>query len=268
MGYYTLPESPRASHSFDIASALLSALVFAALIAFIDAFTRPTPPVLIAAELMVTLIGGYFLCRRQVRMPVPLLPVDLLRLPIFALSAGTSICSFIAQTAAFIALPFSLQRIGFSAVDTGLLMTPWPLATAIVAPISGKLSDRYPAGLLGLLGLLAFGVALALLAVLPAGADVMDVVWRMVLAGAGFGLFQSPNNRTMQSSAPRERSGGASGMQSVARLLGQTTGAAFTAIAFSRFAPGGAGAALWLGAFFSILGALVSAVRLTDLPKH
>ncbi|HYM18392.1 MAG TPA: MFS transporter, partial [Micropepsaceae bacterium] len=197
LGYYALPESPRASHPFDVTSALLSAVTFATLIAFIDAFTRPTPPFLIAAELFATLIGGYFLCRRQVTMAVPLLPVDLLRLPIFALSVGTSICSFIAQTAAFIALPFLLQAIGFSAVDTGLLMTPWPLATAIVAPISGKLSDRYPAGLLGLFGLVAFGVALALLADLPSGASVSDVVWRMVLAGAGFGLFQSPNNRTM-----------------------------------------------------------------------
>jgi DHA2 family multidrug resistance protein-like MFS transporter len=90
----------------------------------------------------------------------------------------------------------------------------------------------------------------------------------MVLAGAGFGLFQSPNNRTMQGSAPRARSGGASGMQSVARLFGQTTGAAFTAIAFSRFAPQGAVAALWLGATFSAAGAIVSAVRLTDIPKQ
>src|SRR5262249_50670477 len=215
-------------------------LTFAMLIAFIDAFTRPTPPFVIAAELMATLIGGYFLCRRQMKMQRPLLPVDLLRLPIFALSVGTSICSFIAQTAAFIALPFLLEEIGFSPVDTGLLMTPWPLATAVVAPISGRLSDRYPAGLLGLLGLTLFGIALGMLAALPSGAAMSDVVWRMVLAGAGFGLFQSPNNRTMQSSAPRERSGGASGMQSVARLLGQTTGAAFTAIAFSRFSPAGA----------------------------
>ena len=258
LGYYALPESPRASHAFDVTSAVLSAVVFATLIAFIDSFTRATPPFLVAAELTTALVGGYFLCRRQVRMPVPLLPIDLLRIPIFALSVGTSICSFIA-------LPFSLQEIGFSAVETGLLMTPWPLATAVVAPISGRLSDRYPAGLLGLLGLFVFGIALALLALLPHGASVSDVAWRMVLAGAGFGLFQSPNNRTMQSSAPRERSGGASGVQSVARLLGQTIGAAFTAIAFSRFAPEGGVAALWLGAIFSLVGAGVSAARLTDL---
>ena len=52
----------------------------------------------------------------------------------------------------------------------------------------------------------------------------------MALAGAGFGLFQTPNNRTMIAAAPRERSGGASGMLGTARLLGQTIGAALVAL--------------------------------------
>jgi DHA2 family multidrug resistance protein-like MFS transporter len=89
----------------------------------------------------------------------------------------------------------------------------------------------------------------------------------MALAGAGFGLYQSPNNRTIQGSAPRPRSGAASGMASVARLLGQATGAAFAAFLFSRFADDAAIAALWLGAAFAALGAIVSAARLTDLPQ-
>jgi DHA2 family multidrug resistance protein-like MFS transporter len=199
-------------------------------------------------------------------MALPLLPVDLLRLPMFTLSISTSICSFTAQTLALIALPFHLQRIGYSAVDTGLLITPWPLATAVFAPIAGKLSDRYPAGLLGLLGLAAFGLGLAALAMLSAPAATADIVWRMALAGAGFGLYQSPNNRTIQASAPRSRSGGASGMQAMARLLGQTMGAALTALVLARFVAG-APAALWTGALFACAGAIVSAVRLTDLPQ-
>jgi DHA2 family multidrug resistance protein-like MFS transporter len=151
-------------------------------------------------------------------------------------------------------------------VDTGLLITPWPLATAVFAPIAGKLSDRYPAGLLGLLGLAAFGLGLAALAMLSPHAGTMDIVWRMAIAGAGFGLYQSPNNRTIQASAPRARSGGASGMQAMARLLGQTMGAALTALVLARFVAG-ASAALWFGALFACGGAAVSAVRLTDLPQ-
>jgi len=265
-GIYVLPETPRATHPFDIVSAILSAISFGALVVFLDALSRPTPWPVLAGELALTLVAGIVLCRRQMRMTLPLLPIDLLRIPMFTLSIVTSICSFLAQTLAYIALPFHLQRIGYSVVDTGLLLTPWALATAVFAPVAGKLSDRYPAGLLGLLGLAAFAAGLAALAALSTRTGIADVVWRMALTGAGFGLFQSPNNRTIQASAPRTRSGGASGMQAMARLLGQTVGAALTALILARFATGDA-AAVWFAAGFAMLGAIVSAIRLSDLPQ-
>jgi DHA2 family multidrug resistance protein-like MFS transporter len=266
VGVYTLPETPRAHHPFDLASAILSAVTFGTLILFVDGLRHPTPLPVLVGESGFTLLAGYVLFRRQMRMPLPLLPMDLLRLPMFSLSLGTSVCSFVAQTLAMIALPFHLEGLGYSAVDTGLLITPWPLATAIFAPIAGKLSDRYPAGLLGLIGLAAFGIGLSALALLSAQNTMFDVAWRMALAGAGFGLYQSPNNRTIQASAPRTRSGGASGMQAMARLVGQTVGAALTGLVLARFVPGPA-SAVWLGAIFSFAGAAVSAVRLTDLPQ-
>jgi DHA2 family multidrug resistance protein-like MFS transporter len=266
IGIYALPETPRSNHSFDLIGAVLSAIAFGTLIAFLDALSRPTPLALRAGELLLTLSSGYILVRRQVVGASPLLPVDLLRIPMFSLSLLTSTCSFLAQTLAFIALPFHLESIGYSAVDIGLLMTPWPLATAVFAPIAGRLSDRYPAGLLGLLGLAAFAAGLAALALLTVRTGPLDMVWRMALAGAGFGLYQSPNNRTIQASAPRTRSGGASGMQAIARLLGQTVGAALTALILARFVPG-ALSAIWFAAAFAVLGAIVSAIRLTDLPQ-
>jgi DHA2 family multidrug resistance protein-like MFS transporter len=266
LGYAALPDSPRASHAFDAISAALSALTFGMLVMVIDALSRPVPPLLIVGELAFMLASGIVLCRRQVRMPSPLLPVDLLRIPMFALSVGASACSFVAQTLAFIALPFHLEAIGYSAVDTGLLMTPMPLATAVLAAMSGKLSDRYAAGWLGLIGLAAFAAGLAALALVTEMTSALDIAWRMALAGAGFGLYQSPNNRTIQASAPRTRSGGASGMQAMARLIGQTVGAGLAALVFAQIMDAGLGA-LWLAVGFSLLGAIVSAVRLTDLPQ-
>lgn len=91
---------------------------------------------------------GYFFVRRQLRQQFPLLPVDLLRIPIFSMSIGTSICSFTGQMLAMISLPFFLQgTLGRSDVTTGLLLTPWPLATMIMAPLAGRLVERIHAGI-------------------------------------------------------------------------------------------------------------------------
>ena len=60
-------------------------------------------------------------------------------------------------------------------------------------------------------------------------------MWRLVLCGAGFGIFASPNNRLMMNAVPRERSGSAGGIIATARTLGQTVGAALVALVFSLF---------------------------------
>jgi DHA2 family multidrug resistance protein-like MFS transporter len=83
----------------------------------------------------------------------------------------------------------------------------------------------------------------------------------MAVCGAGFGFFQAPNNRTMLSSAPMERSGAAGGMLATARLTGQTAGATLTAILF-RASANGPLAALGCGAAFAGVGALISISRL------
>ena len=86
----------------------------------------------------------------------------------------------------------------------------------------------------------------------------------MALAGAGFGLFQSPNNRTMIAAAPRERSGGASGMLGTARLLGQTIGAALVALLLARYAMEGTRISLVVGVGFALVGAVLSTLRLSE----
>jgi DHA2 family multidrug resistance protein-like MFS transporter len=272
IGLWALPPSPLARRRFDFVSALLSAITLGLFITLIDSLGHDLPAYIVFAELGIMIIAAAFLVRRQMWTTAPLLPIDLLRIPIFALSIGTSACSFVAQSIALISLPFFLQtNLGLSAVETGLLMTPWPLATSVVAPISGRLSDRHSPGLLGLLGLLVFAVALAALTLLPPDASTFDIVWRMALAGAGFGLYQPPNNRAMISTAPRERSGGAAGMQGMARLFGQTLGAAFVALVFGLMMLQTATVAVqWVGVGFAVLGAAVSSLRLKDfaVPRH
>lgn len=109
-------------------------------------------------------------------------------------------------------------------------MTPWPAAVVVVAPIAGRLADRYSAGILGGLGLAVMTAGLILAALMPATASIGDVAWRLALCGAGIGLFQAPNNRLLIGSAPPDRAGAGSGMLSTSRLVGQTTGSALVAV--------------------------------------
>jgi len=265
LGWRYLPHTRRAPHLFDWQSAGLSAITFGFLIAAIDSLGHGETLLTCVSELAVAVIACVLLVYRQTHSASPLLPVDLLRIPVFALSIATSIASFCGQMLAFVAIPFYLEtRFGYSAVEIGLLITPWPIAVAFAAPLAGRLVERYPAGLLGGVGLLLFAAGLGALATVPANPSSFDLVWRMALAGAGFGLFQTPNNRTMIAAAPRERSGGASGMLGTARLLGQTTGAALVALFLARDPQGGTQISLLAGAGFAVLGAALSMLRLSE----
>jgi DHA2 family multidrug resistance protein-like MFS transporter len=219
-------------------------------------------------ELVSAVLLGWVLIRRQADDPAPVLPIDLFRRPLFALSAATAICSFAVQGLAFVSLPFYFEDIlGRSQVETGFFMTPWPLVVAIMVPIAGHLSDRYPAGILGGLGLALLGVGMALLAMLPASPNVTDIAWRMAICGCGFGFFQAPNMKALMSSAPADRSGSASGIVATARL-GQTGGAALAALCFGLVGREGATFALVLGAGFAVVGCVMSILRLAATPQR
>lgn len=265
IGVKALPLNPGHPSRYDYLSALLNACVFGLLIFAVDGLGQGEQLRYVTLEALGALAIGYFLVRRQLTQPAPLLPIDLLKIPLFALSIGTSVCSFAAQMLAFVSLPFLLQDVwGMSQVETGLLMTPWPAVIIVAAPISGVLADKVSSGWLGGAGLVALTAGLLLLATLGAHPAPLQIVWRMALCGLGFGIFQSPNNRTILSSAPRHRSGGASGMLGTARLTGQTLGAALVALLFGIAPQTGSVTALYLGAGFAALGALVSMLRVTQ----
>ena len=258
----------RAQHNHPLRSAerhYQTPLPSRLLITATGGFAQEQSTQLVLAEVAAMLVVGFFFVRRQLTMPVPLLPVDLLRIPLFSLSICTSICSFCAQMLAMVSLPFFLQSMmGRSEVETGLLLTPWPLATMVMAPLAGYLIEKCHAGLLGAIGLLIMACGLFGLALLPSSPSDLDIIWRMALCGAGFGLFQSPNNHTIVASAPSHRSGGASGMLGTARLLGQSTGAALVALLFNLLGNNGTHTALLLAGTLAIVAALISGLRVTQ----
>ena len=140
-------------------------------------------------------------------------------------------------------------------------MTPWPVATALIAPIAGRLADRFIPGILGSIGLLVMGGGLVLVALRIGDSSAASLVWRLAICGLGFGFFQSPNNRLIIGSAPRERSGGASGLQSSGRLIGQSFGTALMAVAFGRAPEHATSIALWGAAALTLIGACASGLR-------
>jgi DHA2 family multidrug resistance protein-like MFS transporter len=203
--------------------------------------------------------------RRQWRLADPLLPIDLLRIPVFRLSMATSVCAFAAQLMSFIAMPFLfLDAWHRTPAQAGALIACWPLALIVAAAIAGRLIGRYHDGLLGAIGLATLATGLALLAWAASGSGD-SVWWRLAICGLGFGLFQSPNNHTIITSAPHRRAGAASGMLGTARLTGQSLGAALIAGVFaisSAHDARGAVIAITLAACFAGAAAVFSALRL------
>ncbi len=259
----SLPRSPPRAHAFDPVTAVLTAITFSALILALGAATQREDLRWLALALATAVLACGLLLKRQRGHPAPMLPVDLFRRPLFALSALTSMCSFATQGLALVALPFYFEQVLHrDPIETGFLMTPWAVLVAAIAPLAGRLSDRHAPGLLGGVGLAVLALGMASLALLPAQPGVLDIGLRMAVCGIGFGFFQSPNLRALMSSAPPERAGGASGVIAMARLLGQASGAALVALCFGLAGAQGAIWALWLGAGTALLAATASTARL------
>jgi DHA2 family multidrug resistance protein-like MFS transporter len=261
VGNRWLPANPQ-DGKFDIVSTCLNILTFGLAFTGIDALTRGGEVAFGCTEIALAALAGGALIMRSNAQPRPLVPIDLLRNTMFAMTVLTSIASFAAQMLAFVSLPFYFQGVLHrSQVDTGLLMTPWPLAAGVAASFAGRLADRYSAAILSGAGLCILAIGLVSLGLMPMQTTSFEIAGLMAICGLGFGFFQAPNNRTMLLSAPLHRSGAAGGMLATARLTGQTIGATIAAIAF-RFAAHAETFALLAAAAFALAGALASLSRL------
>ena len=276
LGMKALPLPPQTSdaHGLSWRDVLLNITMFAGIFLALDRFSHyQAGQGLLWAWVWLVLgcMAAWVYVQRQKRQAQPMLPLDLLRIPVFRLSMGASICAFSAQTIAFLALPFLLMEThGVRIGQAGLLISAWPLALAVVAPVVGRKIGRIPASRLGAMGMALFAAGLVALAVLPIGAAAWDIAWRLALCGAGFGMFQSPNNHTIVTSAPLRRSGAASGMLGSARHVGQGLGAVCLAAAFVLW-PGNEGVAeqraMWLAGGLAVLAAGFSGLRRLPAPQ-
>ncbi|SMQ30377.1 MFS transporter, DHA2 family, multidrug resistance protein [Pseudomonas helmanticensis] len=266
LGRKVLPATHRATHKFDGLTALYNVVAFSLLILLFGDAAHQASVTTLLLELIGAVLFFALLLHRQADHKAPMLPIDLLRRPMFALSVVTSVCTFAAQGLAFVALPFYFfSTLGRSPVETGFLMTPWAVMVAIMAPIAGRLSDHYSPGALGGIGLAILAAGLLALVLMPADPSTINISWRMAMCGVGFGFFQAPNLKGFMGSAPPQRAGSASGMVATSRLIGQSTGAALVAYCFMLSSEHGAIFALWAAAAFAATASVASFGRVVAI---
>ncbi|GAB1576654.1 MFS transporter [Bordetella petrii] len=264
LGLRHLPEVPRNNVRLDWLSALLCMLTLGIFISGVDTLGQSAWQGV--AMIVFATVAGWLLVRRAGNQPAPLVPVDLLRIRPLAFAVAASACTFAAQMASYVSLPFYFQQVlGRPYLEVGMLMGAWPVGTAIVAPLAGRMSDRYSAATLSGVGAAVMVAGLAALALLPLSASNPWIMAAMFVVGMGFGFFQTPNNRAMLSSAPRQRSGAAGGLQATTRVFGQSFGTALVAIAFAVGGARGPTVALLLATLCAALAVGVNAVRVNKL---
>jgi DHA2 family multidrug resistance protein-like MFS transporter len=226
LGRHALPPPIPRDERFDVLGALLCALTFGLIISGLQSAVDGDSPVISAVIVLFGALMALIFVRRELDSRFPILPVDLLAQPLLGFSVLGGFLAFIASMTMLLSLPFRLeQQFGFSPGEVGALITPWPLSIVVVGPLAGLLADRFPAALMGVIGMAASAVGLLSLAFLPDHVTHVQLAWRMMLSGAGFGLFLVPNARLIVHASPMERVASAGALISTTRLVGQTLGA-------------------------------------------
>ncbi|MBO9602452.1 MAG: MFS transporter [Novosphingobium sp.] len=257
----SLPDPVRQDRAPETVSGIWSAVTVLLLVGGLQLAMHGAAPAAGAAIAVAGVVSAWFLVRRERQRSHPVVPVDLLAMPVIGLSALGAVCAFIASGSLMLALPFRFQGVmGYSPDEVGLLLLPFPLTMLVVAPLAGWLSDRIAPTKLGITGMGIAIAGLVLMATMPAQPGAFGISWRLSLCALGFGLFFAPNSRLLIGRAPRQRAAAAGGLLSTARLGGQTLAAAAIGILLAQ-GLGAGRAPLTLSAAFSVVAALCSLAR-------
>jgi DHA2 family multidrug resistance protein-like MFS transporter len=225
-----LPDPERHQQPFDWSAAVMCAAMFGTAICGLEFAMQGANASVAAISLASALIIGVIFIRRELTQARPILPVDLLRDRGIALSGIALLTASVAGMILLLTLPFRLQQaFGYTVVEAGLMLAPWPMVSMVMAPASAILSDGAPAGLLCTIGMAVASVGLILLAVLPPEPSHFDVIWRIMLVAAGFGAFYSPNARQIIYAASLHRTAAAGGLTQTMRMTGQVLGSSLAA---------------------------------------
>lgn len=258
IGRRALPNPQLQKAPYDISMALLCAAMFGLVIFGIERGMRDGWSTLAGGSLLLGVTAGAVFFQRQRGQARPLLPVDLLAQTPIALACLATLLTSIGSMTILLTLPFLLQHtLGYSPAQAGLVLGAWPVVMMIAAPTAGMLSDRIRPGWLGSIGMAIAVCGTMSLAFLPDAPTHVDLIWRIALAGAGFGLFTSPTARLIISAAPMERAAPAGALSLTTRMIGLVFGSIAAAV-FLAADHGSASAPPLFAAALALLAGLCS----------
>lgn len=216
---------------FDLGGAALGFLALFAILLYLSRAPSDGWASLTALPLLIgglLLIAAFLLVEKRVADPV--LDLTLFEDRLFSAGLISSVLAYMAFFVINLLLPFYLiQSLHFSYVTAALMLTPLAVAMTIAAPISGRLSDTIGSRWLTVGGMLVMALSFFVLARLGSHPSTLDVLWPLILNGAGMGFFTSPNNSAIMGGAPPQRSGTAAGALATSRNLGMALGIASAA---------------------------------------
>jgi len=261
-GLLTLPRTRANRYPLDLISAVLLAAAMIGLILTLGELGEGTNILLFVAGAIATVALFTGLILRQRGKEKPIFPVDLLASTPIALTASANMCVFAGQALTFVSLTFHLRHVTDLSIPViGLLITPWPVGVALMGAVAGRLSDTYSPQKLCTIGSGLMLAGIGSLLFLPEVITPIDVAWRMLLCGLGFGLFNTPNNRIAILTAPPDRTTAAAALLATCRLTGQSLGTATASIAFSYWPQTGGVVGLGCACAIIFVATILSALK-------
>lgn len=238
---YIAPDRPaQNAERFDSAGALLFmgglvALLFALNQGHASGWNSPLIIGVLAAALLLLAV---FIVHEG-RSRSPMLDLSLFKHPTFSNSTLTAVLNYICVYTITFLMPFYLLAgREFSPSQTGLILTSMPIVMAVVAPLSGTLSDRIGPRILTISGMAILAAGMYLLSGLGADSSLARIGFSLGVAGVGIGIFISPNTSALMGSAPRTRQGIASGILATARNVGMVLGVGLSGAVFTTLLDG------------------------------
>jgi len=158
----------------------------------------------------------------ELRQPHPVFDIRFFKNRKFLSSNFASLCAYLATFAVTTILNYHLQYIkGFDSQSAGMVLLVAPLCQVVLAPIAGRLSDKYVPQILAAIGMALGTISLFLFSFLSAETPIEFLIMSMIIYGVGFGLFSPPNTNVIMSSVPPKDTSVASAAVSTMRTVGQ-----------------------------------------------